>query len=471
MSAKSFGSSSVAPRQDTEPVAASAAANLDVSQEIEEEFEIYGDGNAAGVVDALLAAAAVEDAGARQDTVDEHGFEVGEYPRLLPLDASAAAVAPGIASGNTVGPKRARFSFPDAAAAAAPDLAVSREVEDEIPAGPPSLGSDHDDEPDVDDEIRDQLAAMAMSSSAAAAAPVEHGLHVAAAQTFNAIMQNISQQTVPTQSAFHDTVSKLEIVASEQLLTRKADHADYDSFMASDANCPHVVFMCVTRGEWPPETGQWKHHTYAQYPRHITDPNVPISRVTLSLLDHLPLHTDRYELFFVMANPPPNSHTLQVHIAVVDKDDAAAQATRAYFNDRGLLLEKRNNALFWYDDQKGMWMHPQKLDDKIVYLNICIAANVPVPKSNVWTTVYKQAKQTFQSPPKRQSFGQARQFHSAGAGGSGAVRDGDQAECPKCQKIVSAKKNWESKEWYLACYNKSQHPDGKPVYDRDLRRI
>jgi hypothetical protein len=119
--------------------------------------------------------------------------------------------------------------------------------------------------------------------------------------------------------------------------------------------------------------------------------------VTLSLSTHIPLHTTRYDLYFVMAAPPPRSTTLQVHVAVVDNESGDVTATRQYFASRGKPLPKFNNPILWYDPASKRWFHPQTFNlngkELTVYLNLCIAADVPVPADqDVWSTVHKYHK-------------------------------------------------------------------------------
>ncbi len=182
-----------------------------------------------------------------------------------------------------------------------------------------------------------------------------------------------------------------------QLRKKRADSDVYDGCMALP-DAPEVVFFTVTRRqEWDQNnkpTGAWSFFPHALYPRNVFD-GTPVDRVTLSLRTHLPLHDNRYALYFIRWSVPPSggASSVQLHIAVVDDDASAAATARTFFQAHGLLLPKQRNDLMWYSTNAAgaiTWHHPQKvmLQGKAVplYVNLAIVNDVQMPQDgSLWT--------------------------------------------------------------------------------------
>ena len=80
-----------------------------------------------------------------------------------------------------------------------------------------------------------------------------------------------------------------------------------------------------------------------------------------------------------------------IHDYETRRDTFSLAAHRALFESQGVPLPKYENNLFCYMD--GKWWHPKsvKLDGREygIWLNLCIAADLPLPATPSWSIVRK----------------------------------------------------------------------------------
>lgn len=210
---------------------------------------------------------------------------------------------------------------------------------------------------------------------------------------------------VPVYSAIHDTDADEEIIAAQELQPSCADDELYDGSMAHP-DAGGVIFLAVTPSRlWVNNrsTDQWYHKVDAFYPRThscghervVYLRNGQVGRLTLDLAEHLPLHTNRFSLYFVHFHVPPSNRTVQAHIVALDNYAANAATRKKYYDIHAVRLPKLINSLFYYDPRVCHWWHPEHVHlagglKMPLYINVAVTNSIPLPGNvdDIWSRVF-----------------------------------------------------------------------------------
>jgi hypothetical protein len=186
---------------------------------------------------------------------------------------------------------------------------------------------------------------------------------------------------VLVESGIHDTCSQ-KLIRTDGFIKRgKATMGQYDGMCCFRNAAPHLVFLLASRidSKLLPKT--------TNYPRQARSGD-HVDRIIIPLTNALPLHTLRFELYFLNAHVPwTGSGTMQMHVVVLDRAAADYMDSRD-FCDRWLVpLSKLNNPLFWYSEKEKQWYHPELFGLNRVVLNLAIANHVTLTNRCKWCVV------------------------------------------------------------------------------------